>query len=166
MRNARCCPFRSVNANEKVGTQSIGLGPIRRRVGITCFTVGGETGNQIEAYLLGDTSLPELGESIAHRSRGDLHQPVEWSMHFQNQKDRAGNRHCAQHEGRHNRCVVRCEKAKCAEESAEPEGHYTRNSNGTGSVNCEIRSQRVANTSPLICKARDLNSRWNSLRGG
>ena len=30
----------------------------------------------------------------------------------------------------------------------------TRNSNGTGSLNCVIRSQRVPNKSPLICRAR------------
>lgn len=58
------------------------------------------------AYLqkvepLGDQHLlPELGERVAQRSTGDLHQPFEWAVQLFDQKDCAGDRQRADEQGR------------------------------------------------------------------
>jgi hypothetical protein len=44
--------------------------------------------------------LPELGERVAQRSTGNLHQPFEWAVQLFDQKDRAGDRQRADEQGR------------------------------------------------------------------
>jgi hypothetical protein len=44
--------------------------------------------------------LPELGEGVAQRSTGDLHQPSERAVQLFDQKDRAGDRQRADEQGR------------------------------------------------------------------
>ena len=44
--------------------------------------------------------LSKLGERVAQRSTGDLHQPFEWAVQLFDQKDRAGDRQRADEQSR------------------------------------------------------------------